>query len=149
MMTFSYINSLSETVITIVLLALFVGSHFLNLFGNEYAFVYQKMIQLIAASSSILLVVVISEKLTKYNIKWLLYLGAASMAIYVMHAFATAGTKVFLTKIFGIENSFIHLTLGTLLGLAAPSLAYFIIQKYEIPFMFSAPISKVFYSKND
>lgn len=130
--------------ITIALCALLHGINLLDAPSELYS---TKTLSMAVAFTSIISVVIFSMKLDKYKIRWLLFVGSASMAIYVMHTFATAGTKILLVSVFSINNSFIHLTLGTLLGVGAPCLAYMIIQKYKIPFMFNAPISSIFLKK--
>ncbi len=141
---YSLLNYLKKPVVFYLILVLCIVTHGINLYSVPTGLYGQKIISFVVSSTSIALVVIFSLQLTKHNIRWLLYLGSASMAIYVMHTFATSGTRILLTKIFNIYDSFTHLTMGTLLGLAAPCLAYFIKQKFKIPFIFSAPISSIF-----
>lgn len=70
-------------------------------------------------------------------------IGASSMGIYLMHVLAGSGARVILNKFLGIDSVSIHIVLGGLVGIALPLLAIRIIDRLGIPFVFSAPISRV------
>lgn len=52
---------------------------------------------------------------------WCIFIGQNSMIIYVAHIIFTAGSRTALIKL-GIENYYIHLTIGTISGIAGPLL---------------------------
>lgn len=51
------------------------------------------------------------------------FLGTISLAIYVMHTMFSAAVRIVLTA-FGIDNLFVNLTLGVLVGLLGPMFIY-------------------------
>tara|TARA_A200000113_G_scaffold65100_1_gene56316 strand:+ start:483 stop:698 length:216 start_codon:yes stop_codon:yes gene_type:complete len=65
------------------------------------------------------------------------------MAIYVMHILAGSGVRVILGKAFGITSTYLHLSIGVAAGVFLPLLAVKIIEKWRIPYVFSAPISRI------
>jgi fucose 4-O-acetylase-like acetyltransferase len=56
----------------------------------------------------------------------LAYVGSYSFAIYLMHVFFTAGSRIAFTRL-GVSNLYVLLGLGTLLGIAGPMLAALLI----------------------
>jgi peptidoglycan/LPS O-acetylase OafA/YrhL len=56
----------------------------------------------------------------------LAYVGSFSFAIYLMHVFFTAGSRMAFTRL-GVANLYALLGLGTLLGIAGPMLAALLI----------------------
>ena len=56
----------------------------------------------------------------------LAYVGSFSFAIYLMHVFFTAGSRMAFTRL-GVANLYVLLVLGTLLGIAGPMLAALLI----------------------
>lgn len=91
---------------------------------------------------SILFVVTLATCLAKREFNFLAYIGASSMAIYLMHILAGSGTRVLLSKLLHIESFTVHLIAGCLAGILAPLIAVVVIRQLKIPFVFSAPISK-------
>ncbi|GAB2189281.1 acyltransferase family protein [Sessilibacter sp. MAH2] len=95
---------------------------------------------------SMLFVVSLSMCLARKPKKWVLFVGASSMAIYVMHILTGSGIRVILQKIFGIDDVIVHVLLGFAFGMLVPMLAQYLIDRYKIPLVFSAPISVLFTS---
>lgn len=60
---------------------------------------------------------------------WLRHAGQASMAIYVMHILATAGSRILLQKAFGVTDPILHLVAGVVLGIGLPLLAYEVMRR--------------------
>ena len=58
----------------------------------------------------------------------LAYVGSFSFAIYLMHVFFTAGSRMTFTRL-GVANLYVLLGLGTLLGIAGPMLAALLISR--------------------
>lgn len=97
---------------------------------------------LFLACISILFVVSFSAALSKNPSRFLVYIGSSSMAIYLMHIIAGSGTRVVLTKVFAVNDLSIHLVVGCIGGVLLPLLALKAINKLNIQYLFSAPISK-------
>jgi len=93
------------------------------------------------ATVSILFVVALSMWLGRLRMAWLLFIGASSMTIYLMHILAGSGIRVILASFMGIDSIAVHLIVGTLVGLAAPLLAQMIIKKYDLYFLLAPPKS--------
>ena len=96
---------------------------------------------LVLATISILFMVTLSMWLGRFRIQWLLFVGASSMTIYLLHIFAGSGVRVIMNAFLGIDSIAVHLLVGTLVGLAAPLLAQVIIQRYNLSFLLSPPQS--------
>ena len=92
---------------------------------------------------SIFFVVSLAAHLAKKDLKFLTSIGMASMGIYLMHILAGSGTRVVLMKILHIDSFTVHLITGCVVGILAPLLAVAIIRTLNIPYVFSAPISKL------
>ncbi|WP_203567994.1 acyltransferase family protein [Aestuariimicrobium ganziense] len=63
-------------------------------------------------------------------------LGRESLAIYLAHILATAGTRIAL-ELVGVSQVTVHVLLGTVLGVAAPLLLVVITRR--VPWLFAAP----------
>ena len=98
---------------------------------------------LVLACISILFVSNFSHFISKFPNRFFVYIGTSSMAIYLMHILAGSGTRVVLSKLLAIESGFAHLIIGTLAGILLPLGALKLIKATKIPFVFSAPISKL------
>lgn len=91
------------------------------------------------ATASILFMIALSMWLGRIRMQWLLFIGASSMTIYLMHILAGSGVRVILSKFMGIDSIPVHLLLGTLIGLVAPLVAQVIIKRYDLYFLLSPP----------
>lgn len=96
---------------------------------------------LVLATISILFMVTLSMWLGRFRIQWLLFVGASSMTIYLLHILAGSGARVIMSAFMGIDSIAAHLLVGTLVGLAAPLLAQVIIQRYNLSFLLTPPQS--------
>ena len=96
---------------------------------------------LVLATISILFMVTLSMWLGQFRIQWLLFVGASSMTIYLLHILAGSGVRVIMSAVLGIDSIAVHLLVGTLVGLAAPLLAQVIIQRYNLYFLLTPPRS--------
>ncbi len=140
---FNIASHLSSYSAFLILLVLFLtaqyGFHdYLNL-----SYTHQGVEALVLATISILFVVSVSSLLSRTSSKMLAFIGASSMAIYVMHILAGSGVRVVLIKFLGINDVMVHLVLGCFAGLFLPLLAVYFINRLSIPYLFSAPISKL------
>lgn len=61
--------------------------------------------------------------------RWLSALGMASMAIFVLHTFFSAGLRIALSAV-GYSNDLVALMLGTVVGVVMPFLIWLIAQRY-------------------
>lgn len=95
---------------------------------------------LLLALTSILFLVSISFYLEKLNYKLLAFIGASSMAIYMMHILAASGARIIFGKL-GVSSFSTHIVLGCLVGIFVPLFALAIINRFKIPYVFSAPLS--------
>lgn len=93
------------------------------------------------ATVSIGFVIALSMCLSRLSIKSLMYIGASSMTIYLMHIIAGSGARVALSKFLGIQATEAHLIIGTLIGIAAPLVAQAVIQRYRLNGLMTAPKS--------
>ena len=128
-------------VLTGALGALFVLGQYL--FHGPMGLLYEDkgVASLALATVSIGFVIALSMALSRLSLKGLMYIGAASMTIYLMHVIAGSGVRVVLSKFLGIQSPAAHLIIGTLIGLAAPLVAQAIIQRYRLTALLSAPKS--------
>lgn len=78
----------------------------------------------VLAEVSILFVVSLCIWLSRWDMKILASIGAASMAIYVMHVLSGSGARVLLLAVLGINDFYMHLFLGCLSGLLIPYLIF-------------------------
>jgi len=98
---------------------------------------------LLLACISIAFIVSMSLLLSRANYKFFAYVGSSSMAIYLMHILAGSGSRVILSKAFGVDSVVIHLVVGCLVGIMAPLIALILIDKLNVKYLFSAPVSSV------
>lgn len=70
--------------------------------------------------------------------RWLETLGVASMPIYLMHIFVTAGTRMTLLRL-GIDNVGVHLVLGTLAGVVVPVAVYVLALRLRVARLIGLP----------
>lgn len=97
---------------------------------------------LLAALVSILFMVAISTRLSEKPNRLMLFIGTSSMAIYLMHILAGSGARVLLKALIGTDAYIAHLLVGFAVGVFAPLLVVWVIERYTIPYLFSAPISR-------
>ncbi len=60
------------------------------------------------------------------------FLGRRSMAIFILHIMAVAGTRIICLKIFGLTDATMVLVLSTLIGLAGPLVAYAVLDRLKL-----------------
>lgn len=89
----------------------------------------------------IVFVICLSAWASKLNFKIMLLIGSSSIAIYLMHILVTSGARVLLESM-RIQSPVLHLLIGCSVGIFAPIMAFILIEKYKIPFVLSAPISR-------
>ncbi len=134
----------SPLVVLLVSMVAFVIAQYLFHIFFDKTYIDKGLGSLLLSCISILFVVFLSITLSKCTGRFFASLGAASMAIYLMHILAGSGIRIVLSKVFGVESFAIHLFAGCLFGLLLPLLAFQIITSFRIPFILSAPLSKYF-----
>ncbi len=83
--------------------------------------VYKSLTSIMAAFSGIYIMVYLSNKIASFkHANFIKRLGELSLVIYLVHVFATSGSRILLYKIFHVEDIFIHVACGTLLGVVFP-----------------------------
>jgi fucose 4-O-acetylase-like acetyltransferase len=117
-----------------------VGQYLFHKTG--YTYENKSLFLLCLSVLSLLAIASLSEWLSHYNLSFMAYLGASSMAIYLMHILAGSGTRVIISKGLGVDSLSVHLLLGTLLGTMLPLLALNVIKYFKIPYIFSLPVSR-------
>lgn len=135
----------STIILCVILLITMVGQYSFHSFG--YTYLDRGVLLLILSVVSILAVVSISDWLSRFNLSLITYIGASSMAIYLMHILAGSGLRVMLSQMLGVDSLFLHLLLGTLFGVLLPLFALKIIDYFKISYLFSLPISKFLVGK--
>jgi fucose 4-O-acetylase-like acetyltransferase len=88
---------------------------------------------------SIGFIIFLAHWLTRFNLRWLAYLGQQSMTIYLVHILAGSGCRIVLLKVFGISSVGIHLLIGTLGGLLLPLLFYIGCVRFGLSALFRPP----------
>ena len=123
---------------------LFVGAQLLvHLTGYHYA--SKGIYSAFLAVLGIYWVVLLSKILAGKKVYVIELLGQASMSIYLMHIIAASGVRIVGQKFLGVENLLVHMAIGISAGLTLPYLAHYLIAKFKIPFILSAPISSVLF----
>ncbi len=125
-----------------IILMAFVVAQYIFHIHLGYTYIDKGLTSLAVAMLSILLVVSVSVLISQTGNRYIAYLGASSMVIYLMHILAGSGTRIILVKLFGVESTIIHVLVGVLLGILLPLVALRVINAIHIPYVFSAPISK-------
>ena len=85
---------------------------------------------LLVAICSILFVSSLSISLLRFKLRWLAFLGEASLGIYVMHIIAGSGIRIILQKMLGINDILTHLVIGTTMGVLIPLLIMIFLKDY-------------------
>jgi peptidoglycan/LPS O-acetylase OafA/YrhL len=67
------------------------------------------------------------------------YLGRMSLQVYLLHTTAAGFTRIVLQKVLGVDSLQAHLVLGTAAGVGAPLLFAYLVERWQIPGLFSLP----------
>ncbi|MBB1477107.1 acyltransferase family protein [Shewanella sp. SG41-3] len=132
---------MESKLLLLIVSILFFISQYIYHFYYSLSYLDYSIFSLLLAFVSVFFIVLLSLFLSKTKVKFLSYLGGASMAIYLMHILAGSGVRVILGNIFGIESVVIHLILGLVAGLFFPLIALWVFRKANLKYIFSAPIS--------
>jgi peptidoglycan/LPS O-acetylase OafA/YrhL len=108
------------------------------------------VLSLMNALTAVLSIILFSKLLSKQQpIKLLALIGSSSMSIYLMHILLGSGMRIVLQSIFGIHNVPVHLILGCINGMVIPIICLYYIKKFNVPYVFSFPISSVLSVSSD
>tara|TARA_B100000941_G_C28490866_1_gene547866 strand:- start:560 stop:1576 length:1017 start_codon:yes stop_codon:yes gene_type:complete len=136
------IDILSSGKMVIATAAGFILSQYVFHFVLELTYGQKGLLSLLLALISILFVVSLSMYLARKPAQWFLQVGASSMAIYVMHILAGSGVRVILSKFLEVNSVSVHLIVGCFMGVIAPMIAVYFINRLKLTFFLSLPISQ-------
>lgn len=108
--------------------------------ADKYMYVeyYQPAVFMVISLVGCAFIINLTFILQKLNImNWLTTLGRHSLYIYVVHVIAFATVRIFLRKVFGIENVPVLLFAGIIGGLILPVLLYKVAIRFNMPWLFS------------
>lgn len=94
-------------------------------------------------------IIILSDQLSKFQNRLIMFIGASSMAIYLLHILSGSGTRVLLTTLLGVTNPVIHLIAGCIIGVVFPVLIIKLVSRLKLKFVFSAPISNILSSNRN
>ena len=94
---------------------------------------------LLVASLSILAVAGVAMGLARAPVSWMLAVGHASMAIYVMHILTGSGVRILLLRGFDLQEVSLHLLAGCLASVLPPMLVLHLAARLGIRGLFGAP----------
>jgi fucose 4-O-acetylase-like acetyltransferase len=135
----------STYLLVIITLIAAVGQYLFH--SNGFTSADKSVLLLVLSTSSLLAIVSLSEWLLSFDFSFIAYVGASSMAIYLMHILAGSGVRVIFSKVLDIDSVVLHLLLGTLLGILLPLIALKLINFFKFPYAFSFPISQLYFKK--
>lgn len=125
-----YISASNPVILILLGGGIFMMAEFLNMVisQNRGYYFFLEMIAAISFIIAISGIYFISEN--KLISKGLVILGRASMAIYLVHIFFTSSSRIALSGL-GIDNIFIHITVGTFFGIFGPMIFKIISRKFS------------------
>jgi len=94
---------------------------------------------LLSAVSGTLIAVCLSVLLANRDVRLMAHLGRRSLEIYLLHTIAAGAARVALIKVLGVSSVPLHLLAGTVVGIAAPVLFVYILERWRIPGLFAPP----------
>jgi fucose 4-O-acetylase-like acetyltransferase len=94
---------------------------------------------LLAAVSGTVMAVCVSVLLANRDARLMAQLGRVSLQIYLLHTIAAGAVRVALIKVLGVTNVPVHLLVGTLVGVAAPVVFVYLLERWRIPGLFAPP----------
>lgn len=133
---FDYIVVLIKNYINLPFLFIIFFSYIvIYLYIHEKCFYY--FIKPFFSIYGILIVVISSIYITKfYNHHILQLIGSHSLSIYLAHSIFLAGMRIFLYNVCGIQNVFVHIFAGTVMGTFVPLLLSIMAYRYHFRYIF-------------
>lgn len=137
-------GGLSSLRSVLVLALMFVSGQYLFHFELGLNYMDKGWASLLLALVSILFIAALSLRLAKKPNSSIVFIGASSMAIYLMHVIAGSGARIVLQKVLDINSLPVHLLAGCAAGVLLPIVALTVIKRLKIPYAFSMPITEAF-----
>jgi fucose 4-O-acetylase-like acetyltransferase len=94
---------------------------------------------IIAAVAGTVMTIAVSALLARHGWNSMAYLGRMSLQVYLLHTTAAGFTRIVLQKVLGVANLQVYLVLGTAVGVGAPLLFAYLVERWNIPGLFSLP----------
>jgi fucose 4-O-acetylase-like acetyltransferase len=94
---------------------------------------------IVAAGAGTAMTLAVSALLARHGWNSMAYLGRMSLQVYLLHTTAAGFTRIVLQKVLGVDNLQVHLVLGTAVGVGAPLLFAYLVDRWKIPGLFSLP----------
>jgi fucose 4-O-acetylase-like acetyltransferase len=116
-----------------------LAEYSLQRWGGTQSDPFVSAANIVTASAGITATIAVSTFLARLNFGFGAYLGRMSLQVYLLHTTAAGFTRIGLQKILGIQDLYVHLLLGTVVGIGAPLAMAYLIERYRIPGLFSAP----------
>ncbi|RJT47049.1 acyltransferase family protein [Rahnella woolbedingensis] len=95
----------------------------------------------VVAMISIFFIYVLSLTLSSIKVDLLSKIGNDSMVIFLVHILCASGTRIILSKVFGLSNWYLHIIAGTIAGVFVPILFYWLVQKLNLKFLLTYPVN--------
>jgi peptidoglycan/LPS O-acetylase OafA/YrhL len=116
-----------------------LAEYSLQRWGGPQSDPFVSAANIVTASAGITATIALSTFLAHLSFGFGAYLGRMSLQVYLLHTTAAGFTRIVLQKILGVQDLYVHLLLGTLVGIGAPLAVAYLIERYRIPGLFSAP----------
>ncbi len=94
---------------------------------------------LIAGLSGIAMVCAISLGVSTLSIRTIETIGEQSMAIYLLHILVIAAIRIMLSRLFGINDLILHITLSCTVGIAIPTAIGWLANRHHLRGVFELP----------
>ncbi|MDP9705011.1 acyltransferase family protein [Rahnella aceris] len=94
----------------------------------------------VVAMVSIFFIYVLSLTLSSIKVDLLSKIGNDSMVIFLVHILCASGTRIILSKLFGVSNWYLHMIAGTIAGVVIPIIFYGLVKKLNLKFLFTYPV---------
>jgi fucose 4-O-acetylase-like acetyltransferase len=94
---------------------------------------------LLSAVSGTLIAICLSVLLANRDVRLMAHLGRRSLEIYLLHTIAAGAARVALIKVLGVGSVPVHLLVGTVVGIAAPVVFVYLLERWRIPGLFVPP----------
>jgi fucose 4-O-acetylase-like acetyltransferase len=93
--------------------------------------------QTITATLGIVGTLAIAVLISRLNWRFFHYLGQYTLQIYVAHIIFASGLRIVLDRFLGIQDLLLHLTLGIIVGIAAPLVLNWVSNRLRFRYLFS------------
>ncbi|MBS0419146.1 MAG: acyltransferase [Proteobacteria bacterium] len=94
---------------------------------------------LLSAVAGTMMTVCLSVLLATRGVRLMAQLGRMSLQIYLLHTTAAGAVRIALIKLLGVNSVPLHLLVGTAVGIAAPMVFVYLLERWKIPGLFAPP----------